>query len=141
VAPETVEEEELLRQPSGQRIVARGDKELYAIRDKQGRYKDVQSYNRAHGQDVKRRAKTESKGKRTATDRGNRHYVRSGIAWKPALFLMAERVRRSVAAIKSIGTPASASSRRRRTSCIDQRFGTLVRGMTMARARPIEGGA
>ena len=66
---------------------------------------------------------------------------RSRIEWKPALFLMAERVRRSVAAIKSIGTPASASSRRRRTSCIDQRFGTRVRGMSKPLARPTDRGA
>jgi DNA-binding protein HU-beta len=35
-----------------------GDK-LYAVRDKQGRFKDVQSYKRAHGQDVKRSSKSE----------------------------------------------------------------------------------
>jgi DNA-binding protein HU-beta len=35
-----------------------GDK-LYAMRDKQGRFKDIQSYKRAHGQDVKRSSKTE----------------------------------------------------------------------------------
>jgi hypothetical protein len=35
-----------------------GDK-LYAVRDKQGRFKDVQTYKRAHGQDVKRSSKSE----------------------------------------------------------------------------------
>lgn len=33
---------------------------LYAVRDKKGKFKDIQSYKRAHGQDVKRRAKSES---------------------------------------------------------------------------------
>jgi DNA-binding protein HU-beta len=32
---------------------------LYAVRDAQGRFKDIQTYKRAHGQDVKRRAKGE----------------------------------------------------------------------------------
>ena len=32
---------------------------LYAVRDAQGRFKDIQSYKRAHGQDIKRRAKDE----------------------------------------------------------------------------------
>lgn len=32
---------------------------LYAVRDKKGKFKDIQSYKRAHGQDVKRRAKSE----------------------------------------------------------------------------------
>ena len=26
---------------------------LYAVRDKKGRFKDIQSYKRAHGQDIK----------------------------------------------------------------------------------------
>ena len=34
-------------------------KKLYAVRDKQGRFKDIQSYKRAHGQDIKRKSKKE----------------------------------------------------------------------------------
>jgi len=34
-------------------------KKLYAVRDKQGRFKDIQSYKRAYGQDIKRRSKKE----------------------------------------------------------------------------------
>lgn len=34
-------------------------KKLYAKRDKKGRFKDIQSYKRAHGQDIKRSAKSE----------------------------------------------------------------------------------
>jgi hypothetical protein len=33
---------------------------LYAVRDKKGRFKDIQTYKRAHGQDLKRRAKKET---------------------------------------------------------------------------------
>ena len=34
-------------------------KKLYAVRDKDGKFKDIQSYKRAHGQDVKRKSKAE----------------------------------------------------------------------------------
>ena len=37
---------------------AKGTK-LYAVRDKKGKFKDIQSYKRAHGADVKRAAKKE----------------------------------------------------------------------------------
>lgn len=36
-----------------------GGKKLYAVRDKKGRIKDIQTYKRAHGQDVRRKAKDE----------------------------------------------------------------------------------
>jgi len=32
---------------------------LYAVREKQGRFKDIQTYKRAHGQDIRRKAKDE----------------------------------------------------------------------------------
>ena len=34
-------------------------KKLYAVRDKQGRFKDIQSYKRAHAMDMKRSSKKE----------------------------------------------------------------------------------
>lgn len=34
-------------------------KKLYAVRDKSGKFEDIQTYERAHGQDVKRKAKRE----------------------------------------------------------------------------------
>jgi len=36
-------------------------KKLYAKRDAKGRITDTQTYKRAHGQDVKRRSKAESR--------------------------------------------------------------------------------
>jgi len=39
-------------------------KKLYAVRDKQGQFKDIQSYKRAHGGDVRRRAKSEGAKKK-----------------------------------------------------------------------------
>jgi DNA-binding protein HU-beta len=38
-----------------------GGKKLYAVRDASGKFKDIQTYKRAHGADIKRRAKSESK--------------------------------------------------------------------------------
>jgi hypothetical protein len=32
---------------------------LYAVRDKKGRFKDIQTYKRAHSQDIKRKGKSE----------------------------------------------------------------------------------
>jgi hypothetical protein len=37
---------------------------LYAKRDKEGKFKDIQTYKRAHGQDIKRKAKTEAPRKK-----------------------------------------------------------------------------
>jgi hypothetical protein len=37
---------------------------LYAVRKKDGTFSDIQTYKRAHGQDIKRGAKAESAGKK-----------------------------------------------------------------------------
>jgi hypothetical protein len=34
-------------------------KKLYAVRDKKGKFKDIQTYKRAHSQDMKRKGKGE----------------------------------------------------------------------------------
>lgn len=34
-------------------------KKLYAKRDRKGRFKDIQSYKRAHGADIRRKSKKE----------------------------------------------------------------------------------
>jgi hypothetical protein len=34
-------------------------KKLYAVRDSKGRFKDIQTYERAHGMDIKRTASSE----------------------------------------------------------------------------------
>lgn len=36
-------------------------KKLYAVRDKTGKFKDIQSYKRAHTMDMKRKSKSETK--------------------------------------------------------------------------------
>jgi hypothetical protein len=35
---------------------------LYAVRDKKGRFKDIQTYKRAHTADMKRKSKGEGEG-------------------------------------------------------------------------------
>lgn len=37
---------------------------LYAVRDSKGRFKDIQTYKRAHGQDIKRASKAEGSAKK-----------------------------------------------------------------------------
>ena len=49
---------------STQRSSAR--KKLYAKRTVQGRYDDIQTYERAHGQDVKRVSKAETSARKKA---------------------------------------------------------------------------
>ena len=39
---------------------SRTGKKLYAVRDSKGRFKDIQTYERAHGADIKRRATAET---------------------------------------------------------------------------------
>ena len=39
----------------------------YAVRDAKGRFKDIQTYERAHGQDLKRRSKSEASGRKSKT--------------------------------------------------------------------------
>ena len=34
-------------------------KKLYAVRDKEGKFKDIQSYKKAHSADIKKKAKGE----------------------------------------------------------------------------------
>ena len=41
-------------------------KKLYAVRDSKGRFKDIQTYERAHAQDIKKGSKVEAKAKAKA---------------------------------------------------------------------------
>jgi hypothetical protein len=42
---------------------------LYAVRDKKGQFEDIQTYKRAHGQDIKRKSKAERAKKTKAKPR------------------------------------------------------------------------
>ncbi len=50
----------------GRRTTLRSSKgtKLYAVRDAKGRFKDIQSYKRAHAMDMKRTSKAEAAAKR-----------------------------------------------------------------------------
>jgi DNA-binding protein HU-beta len=37
---------------------------LYAVRNAKGQFQDIQTYKKAHGQDIKRKAKSEAKKKK-----------------------------------------------------------------------------
>lgn len=39
---------------------SRSGKKLYAVRDSKGRFRDIQTYERAHGMDLKRNARSEA---------------------------------------------------------------------------------
>jgi hypothetical protein len=41
-----------------------GGKKLYAVRDAEGKFEDIQTYKRAHSQDIKRKAKAEKSSKK-----------------------------------------------------------------------------
>ena len=45
---------------------------LYAVRDKKGRFKDIQTYKRAHTMDMKRKSKTEGAAKKKKKARKKR---------------------------------------------------------------------
>jgi DNA-binding protein HU-beta len=42
---------------------SKSGKKLYAKRDAKGKFKDIQSYKKAHGSDVKRKSKAETAAK------------------------------------------------------------------------------
>jgi len=42
---------------------SRSGKKLYAKRSAKGRFTDIQTYKRAHGQDLKRKSKSETAGR------------------------------------------------------------------------------
>ena len=47
-------------------------KKLYAKRDKEGQFTDIQTYKRAHGQDVKRTSQAERKSKAARKSKAKR---------------------------------------------------------------------
>jgi hypothetical protein len=47
-------------------------KKLYAVRDAHGRFKDIQTYERAHRADLRKKSKAETKGKKKATKKATK---------------------------------------------------------------------
>ena len=52
-------------------------KKLYAVRDKGGKFKDIQQYSRAHAQDIKRGSSAETK----AAAKASTPQRSSGLRW------------------------------------------------------------
>jgi hypothetical protein len=46
---------------------SRSGTKLYAVRTKTGQFKDIQTYERAHGQDVRRKSKAETAKKKATS--------------------------------------------------------------------------
>ncbi len=61
-----------------------GGKKLYAVRDKEGQFEDIQTYKRAHGQDVKRVSKAETAAKKAAKKKAAKAVVKKAPAKKKA---------------------------------------------------------
>ena len=45
---------------------------LYAVRDGEGKFKDIQTYKRAHGMDIKRKARAEAPAKKTSAKKAKK---------------------------------------------------------------------
>jgi len=90
-----------------------GGTKLYAKRNAQGEFEDIQTYKRAHGQDVKRVSKAESAARKAAG--------------KPARKTGATARKKSATASKSATARKSASTRKKTAS------GTSARRKTAAK--------
>ncbi len=51
---------------------SRGGKKLYAVRTKDGKFKDIQTYKRAHSLDLKKKSKAEKAGKKKTKRRAKK---------------------------------------------------------------------
>lgn len=61
-----------------------GGKKLYAVRDKEGQFEDIQTFKRAHGQDVKRVSMAETAAKKAAKKKKTKVATRKTPAKKAA---------------------------------------------------------
>lgn len=55
---------------------------LYAVRDAEGQFKDIQTYKRAHGQDVKRVSKAETAAKKATKKAAKKPAAKKAVAKK-----------------------------------------------------------
>jgi hypothetical protein len=60
--------------PKGRRTTHRSSTgtKLYAVRDANGRFKDIQTYKRAHGADLAKTSKAEAGTKKSAAKKGKK---------------------------------------------------------------------
>jgi hypothetical protein len=58
---------------------------LYAVRNKTGQFEDIQTYKRAHGQDIKRSSRAElAKGKKKVAKKGVKKTAKKAVRTRKA---------------------------------------------------------
>ena len=101
---------------------SRSGTKLYAERDSNGRFKDIQTYGRAHGQDVKRVSKAEASARAAAGEPARKKSVASGA---PARKTSGTARKPSGTARKSAGATRKTSAGRKsaasRTSSVSRK--------------------
>jgi hypothetical protein len=90
-------------------------KKLYAVRDKSGKFKDIQQYSRAHAMDIKRKSKAEKAAagvKKTAKKSAAKKSTGRKTAKKSAGRKAAKATRKTAGRKTAKKTPRKAAKRR-----------------------------
>jgi hypothetical protein len=75
-----------------------GGKKLYAVRDKSGKFKDIQQYSRAHAMDIKKGSGAEKKAsaKKSAVKAATKKVAKRATSARKAVSKLVGRIRRAV---------------------------------------------
>lgn len=92
-------------------MYSRGGKKLYAVRDKGGKFKDIQSYARSHAADLRRKSKGEA-AKPTAAKK-SRKKAKKKVAAKKAAAPRRVAAAKKAAPRRKAAAPAKAPARRK----------------------------
>ncbi|HTS21697.1 MAG TPA: hypothetical protein VMN79_07775 [Casimicrobiaceae bacterium] len=88
-------------------------KKLYAVRDKAGKFKDIQQYSRAHAMDIKRKSKAEmAAGSKKAKKEAAKKSTARKTARKSAVRKTASKTTRKTAARKTVRRSARKTARK-----------------------------
>lgn len=79
-----------------------GGKKLYAVRDKSGKFKDIQQYSRAHAMDIKKGSGAEKKAaaKKSAVKAATKKVAKRATSAKKAVSKLVGRIRRAVKRVR-----------------------------------------
>ena len=88
---------------------SRSGKKLYAVRNADGSFKDIQTYQRAHAADLRQTSKAEAAAKSTATqgEEGRPKTAKQAAGVAESLFAQAKKVVKRVAKSVGAGKPAA----------------------------------
>ena len=103
---------------------------LYAVRDAEGQFKDIQSYKRAHRQDVKRVSKAETAAKKV----GKRNAAQAVVKKTPAKTKTAKKSRKEEIGQAAARAEPPVVSGARRCSASQRTTGTDTPSPTTLRA-------